>query len=671
VSQKSRTRTAWTALAVLAVTMLTSIVPAGPASAAVTVTIDGRGYGHGIGMSQYGAYGRADAGHNAAQILGAYYPGTTLGTRADTQEIRVWIQGDTDRQTWIRSEAGLSLRVGATTVALPATVAGGTPTLWRLRAASGALALEAQVSGTWRDPGVAALTTLLAGARAADLLAADGTVQLVTSIYREYRGAVRATLLPGSATDLRTVVLSTFTNYLPSVVTSEMPASWPDEALRAQAIAARSYARFEQGAKPAGAWYDTCDTTSCQVYSGVADYDAGGRLLVSHSHPRAIAAVVATAGRVVLDATGAPAFTQFSASNGGYSVAGSRPYLTAAADPYDGLPPWQVTLTGAQLEAAYPAVGRFRSLTFVRDGRGSYGGRVTSVIVGGSAGSVTVSGSTFRSTFGLRSTLLTARVSGVPLPAPQRDFNGDDRADLIARGPDGRLHLYPGADGTGWGTRTQIGTGWQTIGAMTQVHNLGGDGRPGVLAVRSVTAELVLFTGTGTGAFASTRTFGRGWSGMDLLVGVQGWGGGTGAGLIARHAATGLLYYYPATASGGLGAAVPIGKGWNSMDMILAAGDWNGDGHVDLIARQRGTGLLFLYSGNGRGGFLGSSQIGQGWGRMDAIVGAADWDEDGAVDLIAREPATGILWLYPSNGSGGFQSRIQVGHGWVGFDLVR
>ena len=55
---------------------------------------------------------------------------------------------------------------------------------------------------------------------------------------------------------------------------------------------------------------------------------------------------------------------------------------------------------------------------------------------------------------------------------------------------------------------------------------------------------------------------------------------------------------------------------------------------------------------------------------MDVILGGADWDSDGRIDVIAREEATGVLWLYPGDGAGGLQVRRAVGHGWLGFTLV-
>ena len=178
--------------------------------------------------------------------------------------------------------------------------------------------------------------------------AASGAVRLVLGpALREYRGTVRATLV---GSDVRTVVASSLEAYLRSVVPAEMPPSWASHALRAQAVAARSYATWERDNLAHG-WYDTCDTTACQVFKGAAEYTTAGTLTVRYEHPNTDAAVSATAGRV-LTFGGAIAFAQFSAANGGWTVAGPVPYLQAFPDPYDGVVPstahrWTATVDRA------------------------------------------------------------------------------------------------------------------------------------------------------------------------------------------------------------------------------------------------------------------------------------------------------------------------------------
>ena len=182
-------------------------------------------------------------------------------------------------------------------------------------------------------------------------------------------------------------------------------------AVRAQAVAARTYAAFDRAAHPTR-YYHTCDTTSCQVYGGVGDEDS-----------RSNAAVDATAGKVVTYG-GKPAFTQFGSSSGGWISAGSQPYLVAKADPYDGfsgnpMHTWTTTLTKASIQKAYPSLGTLkRVLVTQRDGNGDWYGRVEQMTLDGTKADVTLTGDAFRSKFGLRSSWFHFGSGPTPTPTP-------------------------------------------------------------------------------------------------------------------------------------------------------------------------------------------------------------------------------------------------------------
>jgi peptidoglycan hydrolase-like amidase len=141
------------------------------------------------------------------------------------------------------------------------------------------------------------------------------------------------------------------------------------------------------------------------VYGG---YDA--------EYPASNKAVADTAKQVLLSG-GDPAFTQFGSSSGGWTSAGSVSYLPAQRDPYDGwsgnpVHTWSVKLGDDVLERTWPAVGDLRRIAVTdRDGNGDWGGRVSSITLSGTGGKVTVSGDTFRTLLGLRSTWVTFRVS--------------------------------------------------------------------------------------------------------------------------------------------------------------------------------------------------------------------------------------------------------------------
>ena len=357
-----------------------------PAAASYTVT--GYGYGHGHGLSQYGAQGAANQGLSWKQIIGFYYPGTRLGKARGT--IKVLLTAD-KKDVVVDARDGLRLTRLTGRKAFNLAKVRPKATRWRImpRGSRSVVSYRIPSRGGWQK------WTTFPGAAEFSAGNQPVTLRLPRHGSADYRGALRSV-------EKHTVNVLPLDRYVQGVVPREVPAEWPAQAVRAQAVAARTYAAFER--ETATSYYDICDTESCQVYGGVAD-----------EHPATNAAVKATGGRVVLY-QGQPAFTQFSSSNGGYSSAGSQPYLAAQPDPYEASSdnpndPWTATVTSAQIEKAWPVVSKLVSLSFSRDGLGShFGGRVTSVTLTGSLGglptSVKVSGDDFRSRLGLKSTWL-------------------------------------------------------------------------------------------------------------------------------------------------------------------------------------------------------------------------------------------------------------------------
>jgi stage II sporulation protein D len=351
---------------------------AGPAS----VLLEGRGFGHGRGMSQYGAQSAAaDHGRTYRQILAFYYPGLEIGTAGGA--IRVLISSDTGDDVVVRQAAGLTVRKVSNGTSWQLGNAAPRATKWKLTAAQGGSATRVSYfTARWHSykviPGEAEFR---GGTRALALITPAGTGR--------YQGSLRSVRSPRGDRD--TVNVVSLEAYLRGVVPREVPALWDPDAVRAQAVAARTYA--DHARDHPKAYYDICSSTSCQVYGGVGD-----------SHPASDAAIRATA-RQVLQSGGVSAFTEFSSSNGGWTVAGSVPYLVAKQDRWDPVNRWTYRLPATKIEAAYPAIGDFRRLrVLARDGHGAWNGRVIRLRVVGSSGSVTRTGEDFRSTFALRST---------------------------------------------------------------------------------------------------------------------------------------------------------------------------------------------------------------------------------------------------------------------------
>jgi FtsP/CotA-like multicopper oxidase with cupredoxin domain len=133
--------------------------------------------------------------------------------------------------------------------------------------------------------------------------------------------------------------------------------------------------------------------------------------------------------------------------------------------------------------------------------------------------------------------------------------------------------------------------------------------------------------------------------------------------LIARDT-TGRLWLYPGDGAGGFLPRFLIGGGWNSMTALVTPGDVTGDGNADVLARDT-AGRLWLYPGDGRLSLSARRQIGAGWNGY-TITDAANMNGAGRPDLFARDTA-GVLWLYPLSGNAVFGARTRIGAGWNGF----
>jgi len=365
-------------------------------------------------MSQYGARGRALDGQTAAAILAQYYRGTEPGTVDPATRIRVRV---------------LSTFAASATKPLVLYARGGT---WQIDGVAGTFPRNARLTVTPRTTTVDGLTrttwTLKVTDAAGTVLrraattsfrirsATDATIFQVwsrPSSYDTYRGVIRSVL------DTRRPIANVVNElgldaYLRGVVPAEMPSSWPTEALKAQSIAARSYAA--RRLRPAVSWYDVADDTTSQVYLG----QEGER-------PATDAVITATAG-VVLRSGSSIANTMFHSAGGGATehnenvyvsstgarVAGPVSYLRGSLDrrpdgiAYDSSSPfatWKtLTYTRSQLSTWFGADARTNvgSLTALDLRRRGVSGRLISVTLVGSLGSKTVSGDVFRSIFNAR-----------------------------------------------------------------------------------------------------------------------------------------------------------------------------------------------------------------------------------------------------------------------------
>jgi len=315
------------------------------------------------------------------------------------------------------------------------------------------------------------------------------------------------------------------------------------------------------------------------------------------------------------------------------------------------------------------------------------------------------------------------RWSGMDVVVGTGDLNGDGHADVVARRKDGKLFAYFGNGRGGWASQREIGHGWGGIKSIVAPGDFTGDGRRDLLGITSSgqlylyagrgdgtvntngqigrgwtglanfsgpgpvatgkpfafpagagdvndngyadvlaqtkSGSLLLYSGTGTG-FGSTKTLKSAtqWGSAGSVPVTLGDFTGDGIRDLARITSSGRFRLYPGTASGTYGAGIDIGRGWSPSWQIVGGFDVDGDRKVDVLVRKP-DGTLTLYSGNGAGGFTGATRlIGSGWGAMTSIAYVGDFDGDGRGDLIARH-TSGKLYLYMSNGAGGWKgSRV-------------
>jgi SpoIID/LytB domain protein len=628
-----------------------------------SVSVLGHGYGHGRGMSQWGAYGAATAGLTYDQILAFYYPGTALSTQADPQ-MRVLISADTDNTTHVLPAPGLSICRGTTRALLSTNPSVSS---WRLVRIGGVLRLQWYSAGAYHTgkltiSGTSATFTRSTSCTA--LGAATMTLALPSGGREGIRGGLRAQL---DGTQLRTVAVLGMSSYLASVVPSEMPSGWATEALKAQSVAARSYAtRYRENSGGPTRLWDICDTTACQVFHGTSAEAASTS-----------AAVTATAGRV-LTYGGDIALTEFSASNGGWTTAGgpSTPYLVAKADPYDGRVAaygsmanphtWLDTVSITGLQARYPSIGLFvRFDVLGRDGHGEFGGRVTSVVVQGTSGHVTLTGSAFASATGLKSIWWTVRYSGL-----DHDLTNDGRPDLMVReAATGKLRVYPSTGGTALGAPLINGTGWSAMSQVVVSDDLTGDGASDLVARNATSGTLYVYPGDGAGWVSGYAVLGSG-SAYSLIAAPGDFSGDGHADLLAVDTATHDLMLLRGNGAGGLsGSPVSLGTGWDQFDAVFGCGDINGDGYVDVLARLHSTGQLRLYYGNGAGGFKTWTTMTPSYASLVRLTVPGDLNHDGRPDLLGIN-AAGQLLRYLGTSSGFGPATVIGNSGWSQFDLM-
>ena len=408
---------AWTAVPALAAVrgtgagLLRGPAPSAPATSG-SITVYGSGDGHGIGMSQWGSYGLAQQGWTYQRILTHFYTGTQV-VRAPSPLTSVRVELTYDRRV-------IHLKALAAPVKLWVGSRGGTPVgqippgiTWTVTAAAGGYAVHDAHGGlvggkTWGGPAANLYATYVAQRARVFVPEADAiwhqgfTYALGSFEFNEYGCP--------SACRERLILPIGFEAYLLGI--GEMPSSWPQAALRTQAVAARTYATYEVK------HYGLRASCNCNLTDGANDQTYVGYGKVSGPDgARWAAAVTSTAGQVVTF-KGSVIQSFFAASDGGHSEsiqdawfggnpAYAVPYLKGVCDPgeYTSSNPWtnwRYSYTKASLTSRLsPYTGRIGTVTGFPSVVHAEGGQILRATVQGTSGRATVSGMELRAALGL------------------------------------------------------------------------------------------------------------------------------------------------------------------------------------------------------------------------------------------------------------------------------
>ncbi|MBY8879933.1 LamG-like jellyroll fold domain-containing protein [Actinacidiphila acidipaludis] len=229
------------------------------------------------------------------------------------------------------------------------------------------------------------------------------------------------------------------------------------------------------------------------------------------------------------------------------------------------------------------------------------------------------------------------------------DQTGDHVDDAVAVDQTtGKLWLYPGPDYSAL-SRLQVGNGgWNGMAWLTG-GDVNGDGVGDLDAVRTSDGTLWMYPGVAGGGYGTRVEIGTGgWNGMAVLALTAPLGSDGKKDLVAAETSTGFLWAYPVNGDGSLGTRIEIGTGgWNGMTELMG-GDFNGDGHGDVVAVEKSTGYLWLYPGQGSNALGSRVQLGTGWSSMQDLAPVTGIPGDGTVDFLATQKSSGIRYLYHS-----------------------
>jgi SpoIID/LytB domain protein len=628
---------------ILAVSTLLLASGAGPAFGADNeVTVTGGGWGHGIGMPQYGAKALAESGSSAQQILQHFYTGAAIGT--------VGQGGLTGHAAPLRIGVGQKMsRFDFRALDGPLNLPGG---------------LVAQPNQAWSLQVVAANTCQFfldnvgqgtAGPCDGQITWANqpGTKVLVTTLGRTYaRGKLVFDLVPNNSGAFHLLVEIDLEQYLYGL--GEMPSSWHPQALQAQAIAGRTYALFRAWtyrnleANPA-----RMNACACHLYASTQDQSYIGWAKEAEGSGAWgevwRSAVDATSGKALVhDSSDSRAIQAYYFSSSGGATENNEdqwgspahPYLRSRSDP--GPTSWTVTVP----QSSFLTALGFDSILSVSIPARNVSGSPKSIVVQGSAGgsplTKTFTGNQFRTAFGLRSHYIHDIVGLVPF------IPGADRPVLHDAGT-GKWGYYNAA-----GSLVEIYFGNPGDHGFMGDWDCDGIDTPGLY--RRSDGYVYLRNSNSQGIADVAFFFGNP---GDLPLAGDFDGDGCDTVSIYRPS-EGRFYIMDHLGSGdaGLGAAEYAYYYGDPGDAPFM-GDWDGDGIDTPGLRRDSNGFVYLRHSNSQG----TADVEYFYGDAGDVVFTGDWDADGDDTLGLYRPSNGTVYLRNTNTTGIADASFGVGSG--------
>jgi stage II sporulation protein D len=356
-----------TAITRTATTFLGALALLAPAAADASWKVKGHGYGHGVGLSQYGAFGFAEHGRNYRQIIDHYFAHTDLSKSGG--DVRVLLGSGQGSVGFTGAGKACHKRIHE-------------DGHYSFGVESGKVVLRKQGGHKVANCG--------GEGKASSGVRIEG--------FGRYRGSLVAHATGGNILVINELRAEA---YVKGVVPNEVPSSWPAAALEAQAVVARSYGLATNRSGP----FDQYADTRSQVYGG------------KDSETKETNKAVSATAKKVVTYRGEPAITYYFSTSGGrtenseFGFAGGNavPYLKSVKDPFDDASPvhkWEERYSDDEMESKLDGLfgGNLRRIKVLQTGESP---RIVKARVIGSSDSSTVTGDTLRSRLGLRSTWAT------------------------------------------------------------------------------------------------------------------------------------------------------------------------------------------------------------------------------------------------------------------------